>query len=275
MKQVQLFLMTLGCEDPQPMASLEAALGQQSPLFMLHRLIIEPEALDGSDESVERIIEKIRSVCAAPHGLSEKQSQEGEEALDEPQAIVIGYGLAGSLALWMNMLDKVRPRRFSTRNFSVDLIDAPLERGPALLGTVALSPLLGLDFSADRSGPVNRQTISEWLYSLAGTPVIGGLMGRFKADFSCYGYPQLAPQDWSTVRQCLPFASVVRFLPSLKRPAVIIFDQPLSEDSLAIRLGSLNSRLSVMVCDSAIEHRVQAILHAVDRIDKGSHGGTS
>ena len=266
MKPVQLFLIdVVGTNDPVQEA-LYDALSDSSDAVSIARLVIEPDALDGSDAAIEGLLDEVRTLSAAAQTNAETTMA---GAGSGSMSLVLGVGLGGSVALWMSMLDKIKPREYSSRNASIALIDAPPERGPALTGVVAVNPLLGLDFSLQQSGPVPQQGLTEWAYRLSGWPVLGGFLRGIRTSFGRYGYHSLPAATLGQIRHCLPFSSIVKFLPSLKRPTVLIFDHPLSEDSLSIRLGSLNSRVSVMVSETTAQQRVQAILRAVDRIIKG------
>ena len=266
MKQVQLFLIEIAGSGAFEQQGLFEAISQLHNEISIARLVIEPDVLDGTDTPIEALLEEVRAAGAAAQTIS----AHGHESSTEQQSIVLGVGLAGSVALWMGVLDKIKPREFSSRNASIALTDAPPERGPALAGVIAVNPLLGLDFSLQRSGPISGQALSEWAYRLSGLPGVGGFFRGIRTSFRRYGYQGLPSASWGEIRKCLPFPTVVKFLPSLKRPTVMLFDHPLSEDSLSIRLGSLNSRVSVIVSETGANQRVQAILRAVDRITKGT-----
>ncbi|MBU3724871.1 MAG: hypothetical protein FGM18_05080 [Burkholderiaceae bacterium] len=249
MQQVRLFLLEFQAQNTDLLTPLRAALSAAGHLVT--PVQIHPDALNGTDESALRVLRDIRA------------------AKTDASAIVIGVGLAASFALWMDTLDLAKPKTVRLGSQMV-----PLENewafGPALSGVIVIHPFLGFDFSLS-GRPAKAEGVAEWRLA-ASRGRLKGLLGGFavtRADD--HGLLASARHVyWGQLAQCLPFSSVAKLVPSIKRPTVMILDCADASDRIEVELCALSAKVRVMDSPAAFPQLAHVTLAAVDSLQKGA-----
>lgn len=250
--------------DSREVDRLEAAL-RRTPRGAVFRVKAEADRLAGTDSSVMALLEELRRA----------ESPQGEDAgLPPPARIVIGLGLAGSLALWMNILDRPRRRQVDLGRFTVALDEADPSHPELIHHVVAIQPFLGLDFQPGIRPQLGSDSLAEPLLSLCRRPFFRALGGAFKIrDPGAYGcFSQTGYISWADLAVRLPFASISRVLPSLKRPATILLEDSGGFATADLQIRALSGHVSVAPCGAESADRAQATLAAIDHILKGLGG---
>ena len=249
MQQARLFLLEIQAQNADILTPLRTALADAG-----HRVTpvkIHPDALDGTDDSALRVLRDIRA------------------AKTDTSAIVLGVGLAASFALWMDTLDLAKPKTLRLGSQALTL-DNDWEFGPALSGVIAIHPFLGFDFSLSGQ-PAKAEGLTEWRLS-GSRGALKGLLGALPvarpADHGLWAAQQ--PLQWGALAQCLPFASVAKLVPSLKRPTVMILDCAAGFARIEVELCALSAKAVVMDSPAAFPQLAQVTLAAVDTLEKGA-----
>jgi hypothetical protein len=252
----RLFLLDAHVHDVQMNDALEAACLEAG--FSVSRLRVDPTELDGSDVAALDLLEEVRRLVR----LSGPDQGPG-------QAVLIGYGLSATLALWMDMVDLARPKKIQVGKFALELEDDPPEVAPALAGVVAIAPFLGTDFSV-RSGRLGTEGASDLRLRLSRKPFWARLIGNMSVgnarDHGCGSSGRIS---WATLAKVLPFASVAKLVPSFKRPTVLVMDLGPQKDRVEVQLCALSGRVSVLDSPAVFPLLGQVTLAAVAQILKG------
>ncbi|MEN9771950.1 MAG: hypothetical protein RJA58_593 [Pseudomonadota bacterium] len=252
----RLFLLDAHVHDVQINDALEAACLEGG--FPVSRLRVDPTELDGSDVAALDLLEEVRRLMR----LSGPDQGLG-------QAVLIGYGLSATLALWMDMVDLARPKKIQVGKFALELEDDPPEVAPALAGVVAIAPFLGMDFSV-RSGRLGAEGASDFRLRLSRKPFWARLIGNMSVgNARDHGCGSSGPISWSTLAKVLPFASVAKLVPSFKRPTVLVMDLGPQKDRVEVQLCALSGRVSVLDSPAVFPLLGQVTLAAVAQILKG------
>lgn len=260
MGMTRLFLLDAHVQDVQINDALEAACLEAG--YPVSRLRVGPSELDGSDVAALDLIELVRSEMASE--MSSGTTDQGPG-----QAVLIGYGLSATLALWMDMVDLARPKKLQVGKFALELEDSPPEVAPALTGVVAIAPFLGTDFSV-RSGRLGAEGASDFRLRLSRKPFWSGLIGNLSVgNVRDHGCGSAGPISWSMLAKVLPFASVAKLVPSVKRPTVLVMDLGPQKDRLEVQLCALSGRVSVLDSPAVFPILGQVTLAAVAQILKG------
>ncbi len=218
---------------------------------------MSPDALDGTDQAALNALAQIRAA-------SDASNDSGAAA----SAILIAVGLSASFALWLDMLDRIRPKKTRIRHSTV-IHPEVIEQPSVLTGVVAIAPFLGFDFSLTtaRLGP---DRFAQWRLSQSRGP-LAALLGKAAVsrtqDHGCW--PGQGPVRWADLAQRLPFASVAQILPSLKRPTVLVLDAQAQAAQVEVQLCTLSGKVAVMDSPMAMPQVGHVTLAAVDWIHKG------
>lgn len=248
MQPARLFLLEFQAQNADVLTPLRAAL--TSAGHRVTPVMIDPDALDGSDASALRVLQQLRA---------EKT---------DASAVVVGVGLAATFALWMDSLDLAKPKTKRLGSQIVTL-DNEWEFGPALSGVVAIYPFLGFDFSLS-GHPKKAEGLTEWRLDQsrgALRRLLGGMSVKGPAD---HGFPKAASLQWAPLAQCLPFASVAKLIPSLKRPTVVVLDGGGGLARAEVELCALSARVQVMDSPAVFPQLAHVTLAAVDSLQKGT-----
>lgn len=260
MGMTRLFLLDAHVRDVQINDALEAACRQSG--FFVSRLRVDPDELDGSDVAALDLLEKVRLEMA---------SAETDQGTDQgpARAVLMGYGLSATLALWMDVVDLARPKKIRVGKFDLELDDAPPEVAPALAGVVAIAPFLGTDFSV-RSGQLGPEGAADLRLRLSRRPFWARLTGTMSmGQARDHGCGSSGPISWATLAKVLPFASVAKLVPSFKRPTVLVMDLGPQKDRIEVQLCALSGRVSVLDSPAVFPLLGQVTLAAVAQILKG------
>lgn len=256
----RLFLLDAHVHDVQINDALEAACLEAG--FSVSRLRVDPTELDGSDVAALDLLEEVRRLMAS-------EMASGTTDQGPVKAVLIGYGLSGTLALWMDMVDLARPKKIQVGKFDLELDDAPPEVAPALAGVVAIAPFLGTDFSV-RSGRLGAEGASDLRLRLSRKPFWARLIGNMSVgNARDHGCGSSGTISWATLAKVLPFASVAKLVPSFKRPTVLVMDLGPQKDRLEVQLCALSGRVSVLDSPAVFPLLGQVTLAAVAQILKG------
>ncbi len=256
MGMTRLFLLDAHVQDVQINDALETACLEAG--YPVSRLRIDPSELDGSDVAALDLLEEVRRVTQSP--LPDQ---------GPGQAVLIGYGLSATLALWMDIVDLARPKKLQVGKFALELEDSPPEVAPALAGVVAIAPFLGTDFSV-RSGRLGAEGASDFRLRLSRKPFWARLIGAMSVgNARDHGCGTSGPISWSTLAKVLPFASVAKLVPSFKRPTVLVMDLGPQKDRVEVQLCALSGRVSVLDSPAVFPILGQVTLAAVAQILKG------
>ncbi len=251
----RLFLLDAHVHDVQINDALEAACLEAG--YPVSRLRVDANDLDGSDVAALDLIDEVRRLMST-------SSEQGRG-----QAVLIGYGLSATLALWMDMVDLARPKKIQVGKFDLEVEDAPPDVAPALAGVVAIAPFLGTDFSV-RSGRLGAEGASDLRLRLCRKPFWARLIGGMAvADARDHGCGSLGRLSWALLAKVLPFASVAKLVPSCKRPTVLVMDLGPHKDRVEVQLCALSGRVSVLDSPAVFPMLGQVTLAAVAQILKG------
>lgn len=192
----RLFLLDAHVHDVQINDALEAACLEAG--YPVSRLRVDANDLDGSDVAALDLIDEVRRLMST-------STEQGRG-----QAVLIGYGLSATLALWMDMVDLARPKKIQVGKFDLEVEDAPPDVAPALAGVVAIAPFLGTDFSV-RSGRLGAEGASDLRLRLCRKPFWARLIGGWQ-----WQTPEImAAAPWAGCHgRCLP-----RYCPSPRWPS--------------------------------------------------------
>ena len=249
MQQTPLFLLEIKGSSPAHLTPLRSAL--QAAGHPITPVVIDPEALDGTDASALRVLEQIRA------------------AKKESSAVVVGVGRAASFALWMDSLDLAKPKRLRFGSQTVTLAHE-WEKGPAFTGVVAVYPFLGFDFSLS-GRPAKAEGFTQWRFEQSRHGLLAGVLGGQAVSLAHdHGSPVGESLRWSELACCLPFASVVKLLPSLKRPTVLVLDCAAQFDRVEVELCALSAKVSLMDSPAVFPQLGHVTLAAVDLLQKGA-----
>jgi hypothetical protein len=255
MGMTRLFLLDAHVHDVQINDALEAACLEAG--YPVSRLRVDLNDLDGSDVAALHLIDEVRRV------MSTSPEQ------DRHQAVLIGYGLSATLALWLDIVDLARPKKIQVGKFDLEVEDAPPDVAPALAGVVAIAPFLGVDFSI-RSGRLGAEGAADFRLRLCRRPFWARLIGRMAvADPRDHGCGATGRLSWALLAKVLPFASVAKLLPSCKRPTVLVIDAGPQRDRVEVQLCALSGRVSVLDSPAVFPMLGQVTLAAVAQILKG------
>lgn len=219
--------------------------------------MVSPDALDGTDQAALDTLAQIRAAA-------DDSNQSGAA----PSAILIAVGLSASFALWLDMLDRIRPKKTRIRHSTV-IHPEVIEQPSVLKGVVAIAPFLGFDFSLTtaRLGP---DRFAQWRLARCRGP-LAALLGKSAVsraqDHGCW--PQQGPVRWADLARRLPFASVAQILPSLKRPTVVVLDAQSRAAQVEVQLCTLSGKVAVMDSPMTMPQVGHVTLAAVDWIHKG------
>jgi hypothetical protein len=248
MQQTPLFLLEIRGSSPSYLTPLRSALHAAG--HPVTPVVVDPDALDGDDASALRVLQQIRA------------------AKQESSAVVVGVGLAASFALWMDSLDLAKPKRLRFGSQTLTL-DHEWEKGPALTGVVALYPFLGFDFSLS-GRPSKAEGFTQWRFEQSRGGLARFLGGQEVPQAHDHGSPRGELIRWSQLSRCLPFASVVKVLPSLKRPTVIVLDTGTRHDRVEVELCALSAKVTLMDSPAVFPQLGHVTLAAVDSLQKGA-----
>ena len=248
MLRARIFLLEFQAQNADVLSPIRSALTNAGHHVTLVQ--IAPDALDGTDDSALRVLRDIR------------------EAKTDASAIVLGVGLAASFALWMDTLDLPKPK--TVRLGSQELtLEHQWELGPALSGVVAICPFLGFDFSLS-GRPAKAEGLTEWRLAQSRGLLRGMLGGLQVSRAADHGLWPGQPLRWGALADCLPFASMAKLVPSLKRPTVLILDCGAGFSRIEVELCALSAKARVMDSPAAFPQLAHVTLAAVDSLEKGA-----
>jgi hypothetical protein len=189
---------------------------------------------------------------------------------DSTGPVLIGLGLMATLALRIDALDCEQPIELEIGSSQILMGDPEGRLGPVFRGVVALQPFLGFDFWT-RSAKLTSTWRAEILLKLFRQPLMRAAFGRLALRSpQSHGLSPGVQARWGQLADCLSFASMLRSVPSLKRPTVIGLNVSDRFEAVRIQLLALNSSVRVLDCGPKAEDLVQATLRAVDILEKGS-----
>ncbi len=255
MQATRLFLLQTHAQDAAFLDPLTEFL--KGFTASVSRVMVSPDALDGTDQAALDTLAQIRASTASP-------AQSDTSA----PTILIAVGLSASFALWLDMLDRIRPKKTRIRHSTV-IHPEVIEQPSVLSGVIALAPFLGFDFSLStaRLGP---DRLAQWRLARcrgALASLFGGGAVAAPQDHGCWS--DQGPVRWADLARRLPFASVAQTLPSLKRPTVLVLDAKARADQVEVQLCTLSGKVSVMDSPMAMPQVGHVTLAAVDWIHKG------
>jgi hypothetical protein len=255
MQATRLFLLQTHAQDAAILDPLTAFLKDHAT--SVSRVMVSPDALDGTDQAALDTLAQIRASTTAP--------TQSDACVP---AILIAVGLSASFALWMDMLDRVRPKKTRIRHSTV-IHPEVIEQPSVLSGVIALAPFLGFDFSLSSAG-FGPDRFAQWRLARC-RGALASLFGRGAVaapqDHGCWS--DQARVRWADLARRLPFASVAQTLPSLKRPTVLVLDARARADQVEVQLCTLSGKVAVMDSPMAMPQVGHVTLAAVDWIHKG------
>lgn len=253
MRRQRIFLLDAHLQDARSVAELERGLSAQG--LSVARLVVPPSVADGTDYAVIDILNQVRKDDA----LQTNQTDE-----PAPQRILVGWGLSGSLALWLCALDAERPKAFSVGRSSI-MLDVPDPDFPHVFdGVIALCPFLGFDFRAGLG-----QAPMPWWRGLQFRFFKSGIGQFFAAgvpapDLRPYGCAAGSRFSWQALVRSVFSCSVTEILPALKRPTLVGIQSRSNFDRMELQLSVLKKGVCVLDCPADSASRLQATLQAVD-----------
>ena len=255
MQAARLFLLQTHEQDAAILDPLAAFLRDSAA--SVSRIMVSPDALDGTDQAALDTLSQIRAAVDASNDSGSSAS-----------VMLIAIGLSASFALWLDMLDRIRPKKTRIRHSTV-IHPEVIEQPSVLTGVIALAPFLGFDFSLStaRLGP---DRFAQWRLARCRGPM-AALFGRAAIsraqEHGCWSAQ--GPVRWSDLALRLPYASVAQNLPSLKRPTVLVLDAQSRAAQVEVQLCTLSGKVAVMDSPMAMPQVGHVTLAAVDWIHKG------
>jgi hypothetical protein len=255
MKEQHFYLLTpTGCSDPT-LDRIENGLLQKGAI--VDRLAMEIGAEAVSEQDCRNLIEEVRR----RHDATQT---------DRTGPLLIGLGPMATLALRIDALDCEQPVEIEIGSSQILMADPEGRLGPVFRGVIALHPFLGFDFWT-QTARLNATWRAELMLKAFRRPFARALFGKtLVRSAHAHGLAPGASIRWAELADCLSFASMLRSLPSLKRPTVIALDVGDRFEAVRIQLLALNSQVSVLDCGPKAQDLVQATLQAIEMLTKGS-----
>jgi hypothetical protein len=254
MKEQHFYLLTsTGCSDSN-LDRIENGLTQKGAT--VDRLVLEIGSDVVSEQDCRNLIEEVRK----RHDATQT---------DRTGPVLIGLGLMAALALRIDALDCEQPVEIEIGSSQILIEDPEGRLGPVFRGVIALQPFLGFDFWTQKAG-LNPTWHTELMLKAFRKPFVRALFGKTPVRSAhAHGLALGASARWSELADCLSFASMLRSVPSLKRPTVIALNVGDRFEAVRIQLLALNSQVRFLDCGPHAQDLVQATLRATEMLRKG------